>query len=142
MKSLTVARIQEVSAGRLCGLRFEDSVWYFEFEEALVVESYSSWRLFDSSGGKKVLVGSRDLLGAKKPYRDISKLLEGFKLGALHFHALRDSLELAMFTDGFEEQRNIEIFRTSVSSVNWRIVGEDFVDSDQIGLIENLDAES
>lgn len=138
-KSMKISRSQEVNGGALVGLEYDDVVWHFKFENLLVVESLGGWRLFDPFGEKKTLLGSRDIEDSLEPFRQISDFLEGYGLRAFHFGFQRDSLDLVLFNSGLDEQRSIELQKTSARMENWRIVGEDFVDSDKLELISRLE---
>lgn len=137
MKPITLSQFQEIDGGPLVELMFERGVWRFTFSNTVAVEIHSGWRLFAPAEKRKTLVGSRDLENADDPLASIQEHLEGYSLGALHFNLSRDCLDLGLF-DADLNHMKVEIQKTSVHKVNWRIIGEDFEDDDRKNIIQNL----
>ena len=138
MKSMVVSNLQQVDGGSLSGLAVEDRDWTFTFQNRLSIQSHSGWRLFDKMAEKRTVLGSRDLEGLDQPFPRLRKELEGFALTVLHFDSMRDRLELVLH-DKELNQKSIELQMSSGQYENWRIIGEDFVDTDKINVIEKLE---
>jgi len=129
-------KLQEVKGGELIGLIQTELGWNFDFANKLTVECYGGWRIVMHEGEGKTLLGMRDLSNSENPFEEIMKHLTGFELVAIFFNTLTDTLLLQMMKD--RVRISLDLFTSSVKHINWKIIGEDFVDSDQANIIKNL----
>jgi len=129
---LKAAKLTAIEAGSLIALSREDSTWRFIFKNHLTVESYSGWRLLAHDHGGKTLLGSRDLTDSPEPFSEINKFLNGFELKVLNFDSLSDRTQLQFMDEGNLERISLDIHNSSSRFANWKIIGEDFEDTDAL----------
>ena len=138
MEGIKAAQLTPVDAGPLIDLSRQGSTWQFTFKNKLVVESYSGWRLLAHDFEGKTLLGSRDLSDLQEPFKEIDEFLNGFELKVLNFDSLSDRTQLQFMDEGNIERITLDIHSSSSKYANWKIIGEDFEDTDIDGLIKNL----
>jgi len=130
------AKLLPMDAGVLIDLKFENEKWIFKFKNQFSVECYSSWRVVQHNYGAHTLIGSRDLVDAAEPFKIVNKHLSDCSMGAINFNGLTDVVQLQFL--GAEHRITIDLFKTSAHLENWKFIGEDFEDTDKIGLLKNL----
>lgn len=130
------ASLQAVEGGFLKDCRKEEGAWLLEFSGGLKLECYCPWRLLQKGAESRTLIGSRDLELHPDPLASLAHLLEGYQLNVLHFSPMHDSFQLGLLKGA--ERVIIDVLKDSAEKINWKVVGDDFEDSDSARLIENL----
>lgn len=132
MNEMNLFHIYEIDGGPLSDLTFEGRTWRFDFEMPLCVESLGGWRLFEPARDvrERTLLGSRDIEDADDPLNKALVYLRDFELRILNFYEMREMLELVMMPPSLGRTISIQLLSNSAIHENWRIIGEDFLDSD------------
>ena len=121
-----------VDGGAFVAASNRESVWRFDFANGLSVESLAAWRVTEQRGLLTyLLIGSLDVQDSALASRHLEKIFAGKELKVLCFEP--DRLLISM--QDVEEMLRLELLCLSVSEENWRIIGEDFVDSDKNRLL-------
>ncbi len=130
---------QEIDAGPLVGASIVDDVWRFDFENRLSIEALGGWRVFEpaKSYRHRTLLGSRDIADQEDALSRLRDVLAGLELVFLHFNQMSEWLDLIFMGPDLERKVHLQIYTTSAREDNWRIIGEDFTDTDKLGLIES-----
>ena len=121
-----------VDGGAFVAASNRESVWRFDFANALSVEALAAWRVTEQRGFlTHLLMGSLDVQDSAVASKHLERIFSGKELKVLCFEP--DRLSVSM-QDG-EEMVRLELLCLSVSEENWRIIGADFVDSDKKRLL-------
>jgi hypothetical protein len=137
MEGIQITKAISIEAGELINLNFSKAKWHFKFKNNLDVESYGGWRLMSHEIESKTILGSRDLEEDSNPLGKLAEKLEDFEFVSLVFNSLRDTLSM-QFVHMDKGRLSIELIPNSGLQENWRIIGEDFIDSDKKNIIKNL----
>ncbi len=138
MKKLDISMHQEIAAGPLIGASCADDVWRFEFGNQLSIEALGGWRIFEPvrNHRQRTLLGSRDVAEKDDGVSRLLGTLSGLELVFLHFNQMSEWLDLIFMDSGLGRTVHVQLYTTSAQDENWRIIGEDFTDTDKLGIIE------
>lgn len=138
MKKLDISMHQQIAAGALIGASYANDVWRFEFENQLSIEALGGWRVFEPVRDyrQRTLLGSRDVVENDDGASQLLDTLSGLELVFLHFNQMSEWLDLIFMDSGLERTVHMQLYTTSAQHENWRIIGEDFTDTDRLGIIE------
>lgn len=131
----------ETDLGRLTSAEFDKGAWLLTFSKGLRIECDAGWRLVDEDGGKKLVLGSRDEELSLVQKGALVRELADYRCKTICFKIYSDVFELAFFHKSEDMSlplKHLELISNSAKAENWRLIGDDFVDSDKLNMIRNL----